>query len=37
MCPFGNMNEAKYMKAYESGKIGKNGETQDFELVSGLV
>lgn len=31
------MNEAKYMKAYESGKIGKNGETQDFELVSGLV
>lgn len=37
MCPFGQMNQNKFDTALKSGKISKNGNTDDFELISGLV
>lgn len=37
MCPFGQTNEAKYSLACKAGKIGKNGEGGDLEVMAGLV
>ena len=37
MCPFGQMNEAKYDTAFKQGRIGQNGESNDLELMASLV
>lgn len=37
MCPFGQLNEAKYREACKVGKITRRGGTEDQEVMAGLV
>ena len=37
MCPFGQLNEAKYREACKIGKIVRSGGAEDPELMAGLV
>ena len=37
MCPFGQLNEAKCKEAFKQGKIRRNGDTEDPEVMAGLI